>query len=284
MPRIAIVSATSARHLDEDLPLLSRALDRAGLEHETVVWDDPTIDWSSFDLAVIRSTWDYVPRRDEFVAWARSVPRIANAAEIVAWNTDKRYLRDLARAGIAVTPTTWFEPGDPAKLPDEEIVVKPAISGGARDTARYAPEAHAAALEHVARLQAEGRTVMVQPYLRRVDADGETAVLFFGGVFSHAIRKGPILIPGTGYVEGLFAQEDIRPRDPSDAERALAERTLACVPGGAASLLYARVDLVPGPDGSPLVLELEITEPSVFLPYAPGAADRFVRAIADRLA
>jgi glutathione synthase/RimK-type ligase-like ATP-grasp enzyme len=281
---IALVTAAAARHLDEDLPLLSRALGDARLDHEIVVWDDASVDWARFDLAVVRSTWDYAPRRDEYVAWARQVPRLANPADVIAWNTDKRYLRDLARAGIAVTPTTWIEPGDAPRIPDGEIVVKPAVSAGARDTARYAPDARASAIEHVKRLQAEGRTAMVQPYLSGVDEHGETALLFFGGVFSHAIRKGPILIPGAGCVEGLFAKEDISPRAPSEAERALAERTLERVPGGRDRLLYARVDVVPGPDGAPMVLELELSEPSVFLGHAPGAAERFARAIAARAA
>lgn len=280
MPRVALVTATAARHLDEDLPPLSDALERAGIDHEIVVWDDASVDWTRFARVVIRSAWDYSERRDEFVAWARRVPRLSNPADIVAWNTDKRYLRDLARAGVAVTPTTWIEPGDPIQLPAGEIVVKPAISAGARDTARYAPDLHGEARAHVARLQAQGRTVMVQPYLAKVDAEGETALLFFGGAFSHAIRKGPILLPGTtSMVEGLFAKEDIRAREPSAAERALAERTLDAVPGGRAELLYARVDVVPGPDGAPMVLELELTEPSVFLPFSEGAADRFARAL-----
>ena len=284
MSRVALVTATAARHLDEDLPPLCRALGDAHLEHDIVVWDDRSVDWASFDLVVLRSAWDYAERRDAFVAWARAVPRLANPPEVIAWNTDKRYLRDLARDGVAVTPTTWIEPGDSITLPDGDIVVKPAVSAGARHTARYLPDAHAHAREHVRGLQRRGRTTMVQPYLSRIDEHGETALLFFGGVFSHAVRKGPILVPGAAVVEGLFAKEDISPREPTEAERALAERTLDSVPGGRDALLYARVDVAPGIDGAPLVLELELTEPSVFLAHAPGAAGRFARAIGARVA
>jgi glutathione synthase/RimK-type ligase-like ATP-grasp enzyme len=277
-----LVTASAARHLDEDLPALAAALDALGVEPAIVVWDDARVDWTGFDLAVVRSTWDYVPRRDAFVAWARGVPRLANPADVVAWNTDKRYLRDLAGAGIAVTPTTWVEPRDSARLPDGEIVVKPAVSAGANDTARYAANERARAEEHIARLQREGRTAMVQPYVSSVDAHGETALLFFGGAYSHAIRKGPILSASRTDVEGLFAREDIASREPSAAERALAERALDAVPGGRGALLYARVDVILGEGGTPMVLELELAEPSVFLAFDGGAAGRFARAIAER--
>ena len=286
MPKIALVTAAEAVSLDQDLPPLTQALTARGAEVDVVVWDDPKAVWSGYDAVVVRSTWDYAPRRDELVAWARRVSSpLHNPARVLAWNTDKRYLADLARKGVPVTPTAFVAPGEAAVFPEHEVVVKPTISGGAKDTARYLPAEHAAARAHVERLTAAGRTAMVQPYLASVDARGETALLYFGGVFSHAITKGALLKRGAGLVEGLFAEETVATRTPTDAELRVAEAALDAVPaevGGRGALLYARVDLVLGDDGAPMVLELELTEPSVFLPYAEGAAARFATAILAR--
>jgi glutathione synthase/RimK-type ligase-like ATP-grasp enzyme len=295
LPRVALATCRQLPVGDEDGPALLAACAAAGLDVDWRVWDDPAVDWSSYDLVVIRSTWDYPLRRDEFLAWAGSVPRLANPAEVVRWNTDKRYLTDMARAGVPVVATRWLEPGDEVRLPENgDYVVKPAVSAGGHDTARYAPEHAQAAREHAARLLAAGQRVMVQPYLTAVDDAGETALLYCGGDYSHAVRKGPLLTGPDAVVEGLYRPETIEPREPTPAERAIADAALAAVPvragpdragpDRASPLLYARVDLLPGPDGAPLLLELELTEPSFFLGAAPGAADRFARAVAAHVA
>jgi glutathione synthase/RimK-type ligase-like ATP-grasp enzyme len=272
-PRVALISCQALPDLDPDDRLLATALDARGVRAEPAVWDAP-VDWAAFDLAVIRSPWDYPTRRDEFVAWAHTVPRLANPAAVVAWNTDKRYLRALASSDVPVVPTTWVEGGwEPAGA--GEIVVKPAIGAGSIDTGRYdlaRADQRDLAVAHVERLRAAGRLVMVQPYLPTVDTAGETAMLFFGGAYSHAIGKGPLLTgPGVA-TEGLYREEDITAREPSAAEHAVAEKVLGALPF--ADLLYARVDLLPGPDGEPVVIEVELTEPSLFLGSAAGAADR----------
>ncbi|MBK9178032.1 MAG: hypothetical protein IPM45_00430 [Acidimicrobiales bacterium] len=281
---VALVTAAGARDLDEDLPPLLRALSVVGVRAEVAVWDDPAVDWARFGLVVVRSTWDYAARRDEFLAWAvavEAVTRLRNRAAVLRWNTDKRYLGDLAAAGVPVPDSAWFAPGEAVALPPHEgLVVKPSVGAGSVDAGRYGAGERDDAAAHVARLQAGGRHALVQPYLTSVDEEGETALVYLGGVLSHAVRKGPLLVPGTSIVGGLFAEEDIRPRQPTDAQRRVAERALAAVPGGAATLLYGRVDLVAGPGGEPVVLELELTEPSVFLDHAPGAAERFAAAVA----
>jgi hypothetical protein len=286
--RVALVTCAELPELDADDQSLVPALAAAGITAVPAVWDDETVDWSAFDLAVVRNTWDYPKRRAEFTAWAASVPQLANAADVIAWNTDKRYLRQLAGAGIPIVPTTWVDPGDPVDLtaaPDAEIVVKPAVSVGSVDTGRYRlPEQADLATAHIERLQAAGRTVMVQPYLADVDTAGETALLFIGGVFSHAIRKGPILTGPDQGVESLYQEESITPRTPSPAEHALAARVLAALPFDPAALLYARVDLLPAASGDPVVIEVELTEPSLFLTTADGAADRLATAIAAAVA
>lgn len=275
MRKIALVTAARAGDLDEDMVPLLKALPGT----EPVIWDDPRVDWSAFDAAIVRSTWDYASRRDEFLRWAGRASRstrLWNPEPILRWNTDKRYLRGLS--GLPVVPTHWIEPSDRIEIPfGGEFVVKPSISAGAKDTARYGDPA--AGREHILRLQREGRTVMVQPYLKAVDDAGETGLVYLGGEYSHAIRKGPILLPSLRYVEGMFAKEDISARTPSAAERDLAERVIDRVPGGRRELLYARVDVAPGP----MLLELEATEPSLFLGVAPGSAERLARAILARL-
>jgi hypothetical protein len=273
--------------LDPDDELALGPLKDRGITAEPAVWDDPDVDWAAYDLAVIRSTWDYYPRRAEFLAWAQRVPRLANPPAVLAWNTDKRYLRELAVAGVPTTPTTWIEPGQEWTPPAEgEVVVKPAISGGGLDTGRYDltdPHERDLAARHAGRLADAGRPVMVQPYLAAVDEHGETALLWLGGRYSHAIRKGAMLTGPDVGVEGLYREEQITAREPSPEQVAVAERVLAAVPFDPADLLYARIDLVPDGAGAPLLLEIELTEPSLFLGTAPGAPERFADAVAARL-
>lgn len=276
-PRVAYVTSRDAPDLEAATALAAFTAD--GLDARTAVWDDPAADWSQYDLAVVRSTWDYTPRRDAFLAWARhaaAVTVLCNPPAVLERNTDKTYLRDLADAGTPVVPTAWVAPGqrltaDAAPWP--ELVVKPTVSAGARDTVRTTDPAVAAA--HADALTAAGRTAMVQPYLPSVDTEGETSLVFVGGSFSHAIRRGPML----SGPDGRFADELRRP----DADQtAVAEQVLAAVPERA-DLLYARVDLVRDRDGAPLLIELELTEPRLFLQYDADAPARLAAAVRTRL-
>jgi glutathione synthase/RimK-type ligase-like ATP-grasp enzyme len=282
--RIALVTCRPGPEVgtDRDLPGLVAALRQAGARAEAVVWDDPDADWASFDLAVLRSTWDYSWRAAEFVAWAHrcgTLTRLANPPEVVRWNTDKRYLGDLAAAGVPVVPTRYLAPGDAPDLPGEgEYVVKPTSGAGARFAARYTPAEHATAVRHLQRLHAEGFTAMVQPYMKGIDAAGERALQFFGGRLLHASRKRAVLTPGTPYDERKAAHPGLEPWSPTPAELAVAERALAAVPG-TPELLYARVDLVDGEDGEPRVMELELVEPNLFLDLHPGSVTGVVEAV-----
>jgi glutathione synthase/RimK-type ligase-like ATP-grasp enzyme len=281
MVRVAQVTSAASRTLDEDVPLLAAALAALGIESELAAWDDPGADWDTYALAVVRSTWGYAPRRAEFVSWAERVPRLANPAPVLRWNTDKAYLQRLPDAVTAGMYLVHVADRDipaghvPAKPPpfDGDVVVKPSVGAGSIDVARHA--SHGAAQTHVRRLQSSGRTAMVQPYLHAVDDRGETALVYFDGEYSHAIRKGPMLRPDIRIVGGLYAQEEIATCEPTAAERATADRIMA---RAARDLLYARVDLADG-----LLLEFEATEPSLFLAYEPGAAARLAGAIARRL-
>ncbi|WP_246613436.1 ATP-grasp domain-containing protein [Paractinoplanes bogorensis] len=272
----------------DDLPLRD-ALRARGIEAEAVSWDDATTDWASYDLVVIRSPWDYVPRREEFIAWAHRVPRLLNPADVLEWNTDKRYLGELARSGLPVTPTEFVSPSETWTPPRTgEWVVKPTVSAGSQDTGRYVlPEQAGLAAAHVTRLTSAGRTAMIQPYLAAVATLGETALIYLpddtGDLsYSHAIRKGPMLRgPGEGAHDP--GSEQIDPREPTEAERRAGDRVLEAIPGGTKRLLYARVDLIPGPDGDPLLVELELAEPSLFLRSAEGATRRLTEAVLSRL-
>ena len=281
IPMLALITVHAARPLDEDLPPLVAALTARGIAFEVVDWDNPDVDWSRFDTAVLRSTWDYIDRFAEFSAWIDRVEaqtRLLNPAEVVRWNTHKGYLIELAARGIPIVPTRLLRPGE--RLPpiaDGEWVIKPAIGAGSRDARRFCDDPQGAAA-HAQRLLDSGRDVLLQPYLARVDQAGETALIYFGGRYSHAIRKGPLLAPNADATAKLFAPEQIVARQPAAEELALAERVLAALPFPG-SPLYARVDLLRDENGDPVLLELELTEPSLFFPYAQGSVERFVDAL-----
>ncbi|MFE7892234.1 RimK family alpha-L-glutamate ligase [Streptomyces sp. NPDC057412] len=283
-PRIALVTCRPRPDVseDRDLPVLVRALREAGAGADAVIWDDDGVDWGAYDLAVIRSTWDYSWRAAEFLDWAGrcgAATRLANPAAVVRWNADKRYLGDLAAAGVPVVPTRYVAPGDTPGLPGgHEFVVKPTSGAGARFAARYAPHEHGTALRQLARMHADGLTAMVQPYVRAIDTGGERALQFYGGRLLHASRKGAVLTSGTPYDQRKVAHPGLEPWTPTPAELSVAERALAAVPD-AAGLLYARVDLVDGDDGRPQVMELELVEPNLFLSVHPGSVAPVTEAI-----
>jgi glutathione synthase/RimK-type ligase-like ATP-grasp enzyme len=289
VPRIALVTCRPGPEVnpDPDLPELVRALEDAGADATAPAWDDSAVDWASFDLVVIRSTWDYSWRAAEFLAWAdkcAELTRLANPAPVVRWNTDKHYLGDLAAAGVPTVPTRYIAPGGTAALPDShEYVVKPTSGAGARFAARYTPDEHDTAVRQLARMHAEGFTAMVQPYVRAIDTRGERALQFFGGRLLHASRKRAVLTPGTPYDARKTAHPGLEPWQPTSAELAVAEQALSAVPG-APDLLYARVDLVDGEDGTPCVMELELVEPNLFLSLHTASLPEVARAIVDAAA
>lgn len=286
LPDVVLATCSVLPDLDPDEGSLIPALRACGLAAEARVWDDPSVPWADVPLVVVRSTWDYAERRDDFLAWCARVPRVLNSVPVITWNTDKTYLRTLAAAGIPIVPTLWI--GTDTRvgqvvLPDGDLVVKPSISSGAQHTSRYRGADQDAAREHVERLLDDGRETMVQPYINSVDTDGETGLIYIDGAFSHAIRKGPLLRTPGIVTDRLWAIEDITPRSPDEDERSLADAVLDALPWPREELLYARVDVVRGDDGAPLLLELELAEPSLFLGLGSGAAARLAGAIARRV-
>jgi glutathione synthase/RimK-type ligase-like ATP-grasp enzyme len=273
--------------------LLSAALKAAGAEPSFVVWDDPTVDWDSYELVLIRSTWDYTDKRDAFLGWAERLgARLRNPPALVRWNSDKRYLAELEAAGLPVVPTRFVEPGEEPPALDGELVIKPVVSAGARDTGRFGHAARSAAEALLGRLALEGRAAMVQPYLAAVDSEGETAIVFFGGSESHVLRKRAVLRPdeeapirrqGIAAAEVMFDEDLVGGGEATEDQRATAAEILDWVAERFEAPLYARVDLARGTDGRPVLLELEAVEPNFYLHTSPGAAARLAEAVLDDL-
>lgn len=279
---VALATMGRAGHGDAESALLIDALAERGVRAALVVWDEPR-DWSGVPLVVSRSPWDYTERHAEFVAWARSVAeatRLVNPAELIAWNSHKGYLAELADAGVPVVPTTLLR-SDAAEdvraaalaAHGPALVVKPAVSAGARGTLRV-DAATEEAREHLAALLDAG-DALVQPYLPQVE-DGEVSLLLFGGELSHAVRKLP--------ADGDFRVQEMHggrlvDHEPTSAERAVAAAVLDAVPWPVA---YARIDLVTTGDG-PLLMEAELIEPELFLGRDPAAAGRFADALVGLL-
>lgn len=265
-PRIVLAACPALPEGDGDDAGLVAALGRRGLHARWLSWDDPaTLD---ADLVILRATWDYIDRLDEFLAWSKQVRNLLNPPKVVAWNTDKRYLADLAEDGVPTVPSRFFAPDERVRLPEsDEVVVKPAVGVGSVGALPFSD--HGDARRHAAALQAQGRTVLVQPYDARIE-DGETALVFLAGKQSHAFAKGPILPrPGEAPVfdaSGTYAEETLTPADPDfevwDAGYAALASAAAHLDMAPGELLYARVDVIGG-RSDPQVLELELVEPSL---------------------
>jgi glutathione synthase/RimK-type ligase-like ATP-grasp enzyme len=264
---LALVTSAAAHALDTDLPLLLTEL----AEARVVTWDDRSVDWSAFGAVVIRSTWDYHAHLGPFLEWARSVAAVTalwNPPPLIEWNVDKRYLVELAASGIPIVPTRFVGVGDVMPPCAGDIVVKPSVGAGSVDVRRFGGDP-AAAHAHIDVLRARGAVAMVQEYMSAVDDHGETGMVFVGGAFSHAFRKEAILASAVEWEAGLFAREQVAASTPSREERALGELVVATLPPTA----YARVDVLPTDDG-PVLLELEVVEPSLFLHLDPAAPAR----------
>lgn len=280
--RMALVTCERPTECDEDVDFLAPALRRSGVEVETPAWSDPRVDWSGFGLVKLSSPWDYHERPDGFRAWLAAtaeVTNLQNPLPILEWNLDKRYLRELDGAGVPTIPTLWSEPGGEAEtltrvaeLGWERVVIKPTVDLGAMNLVRV----EAAMAERL--LGRYERPVLVQPYLPSIATAGEVSLVYLAGTLSHALRKRPAA--GDFRVQPLYGGTH-EPIEASGAELEAGERALAAAPGDP---LYARVDLVYGEEGGPLVIELELIEPALYLDVAPRSADLLARAMLARAA
>jgi glutathione synthase/RimK-type ligase-like ATP-grasp enzyme len=265
-------------------------MEEAGLDAVPVVWSDPAADWSTFDLVVASGAWDNIHRVEAFLDWIAMVADelgvpMVNSPETLRWNLDKRYLRELEADGVPIVPTRWVGPDDDDDLTGferlaAELVVKPNISGGGFQTARYEAHERAAARAHVAALGAAGRTAMVQPYQCAVDDDGEVGLVFLGGRFSHAVHKDPMIRRGAGPRDSLIENQVVTAATATPAQLALGRQAVDAAEARHGPTTYARVDAVPGPDGTSLLLELELLDPVLFLTTDPPSAARLAGVVA----
>jgi glutathione synthase/RimK-type ligase-like ATP-grasp enzyme len=276
--RVAIVTCKGAD--DPDNPALFAALAAADLEAALVDWDDPTIHWNEFDLVVVRSTWDYPSRREEFLDWTRSMPNIVNPTDVIEYSSDKHYLADLEARGLRIIPSHFCDVGEEPEFFDVDFVVKPCVGAGSLHVERYRPDETTRARQHVAALHAEGRDALIQPYINSVDTHGERAIIFVDGSYSHAMTKGAMLnVPATER-DFLYRREQMSLAEGEADAIEYAAEVLSTL--GYSTLLYARVDLV-ATIRSWLVMELELVEPSLFLPFHEPAAHALAVGIKRRL-
>ena len=271
--RLRVATCAVLPEPDADEAPLAAALTRAGFDHELVAWDDPSVDWDAPIPTIIRSTWNYALDVTAYLAWidrAAKSAAIWNPPSIVRGNVHKRYLLELAARGVPVVPTTLVEPGATIAVQSQRVVIKPEVGAGSLN-ARVFEAGDIAAIAHCASITARG-AALVQPYLRSVEDYGERSLVWIDGELSHAIRKSPRFSGDNETVSG--------PMPIGDDERAVALAALAPI---ANQILYARCDLARDEQGQPMVMELELVEPSLFFAKHPPAADRFVAALARRL-
>jgi hypothetical protein len=267
-------------YVDPDSPFLLDALREVGLEGELAVWDDASVDWDRFALTVVRSTWDYTPRRDDFLTWARGVSRLCNPYDVLEYSSDKHYLEDLGAAGLRIVPSIFCDVGDQPVFPRGDFVVKPCVGAGSIDAERYSTDQLEEARAHVRRLHDVRRDVLIQPYVASVDEVGERALVFIDGSFSHAMIKGAMLNTPAPERDALFRIEQMKVARADEHAVAFAQRVLDALEWR--DLLYARVDVVRTDSGWAL-MELELVEPSLFLQFDDDAASRLASGIAARL-
>lgn len=299
-PRLTLATCTDHPTLHPGEEGLPEALARRGIDARVAAWDDPDVDWSEAGVVVVRAVQNYATKRDQFLSWARSIPKILNNADVLEWNSDKHYLQEFARRGLSTIDTVWLEPEQNltkhqvhTRFPSQgEFVVKPAISGGARDAGRYTARdavSRMEAIQHAYQLLCDGRSVMVQRYLSSVDEHGETALIYLNGVFSHAVGIEALL-------HGSISQQDdvptgvVRRREATAAELKTGEESRAAIHGFIKSrlgrdlqLLFSRIDLVEGPDGKPTVMEVSLVDADLYTSAVPDAVEEFAEAIAARI-
>lgn len=285
MPRARIAIATCAFYDREmvDDELLATALCERGCEVQAVAWDEAGTDWSAFDLCLVRSTWDYHDKHPEFLEWARRVEAAAglqNPADLIAWNSEKTYLRELAEAGVSTVPTVWVDRSSDTSLEDvlaqrgwDEAVVKPIVDLGARNLHRVRAGEGSPALK----LTLERGGAMVQPFLPSLESEGELSLTYIDGKLTHAVRKRAAA--GDFRVQSIWGGS-VERAEPEAVEVELAEQALAQLPQ---TPLYARADLVADPDARPRLIELELIEPNLYLTHHPPAAEALAEAALLRI-
>lgn len=281
--RLALATCEELPQLDEDGQGVVAGFAALGVEATPLVWTNAEAPFSDFDATVIRTCWDYAPVREQFLDFAHSQVVLRNTASLITWNTDKRYLEDFHQAGFPVPESLYLAPGEMADFPEGRVVVKPSVGAGSRGARCFEANDVSSAISHAQELHRLGATALVQPYLEAVDFHGEAALIFFGGIFSHAVNKAAMLsVGGSGRTldaTGLAFAENITPHTPTADEFVLAHEVVGWFDEPPP---YVRVDLLPDKNG-PVIVEVELVEPSLFFSFTTGGEERYARAILDSL-
>ncbi|MDO4888075.1 MAG: glutathione synthetase [Actinomycetaceae bacterium] len=301
-PIVTLVTCSELPDLDADEAALPDALRARGVEPRVAVWDDPEVDWSQAGVVVARSVRDYADKREDFLAWARSVPRLLNPAGLMEWNSDKHYLLELSRRGLPTIPTTWLEPDHEyskhqvhTRFPAfGDFVVKPAVSSGGRGTGRYTatdPTSRGEAIHHAMQELEQGHSVMVQRYLEEIDRSGEVSLVYLNGMPAYRVEKEPMLHPSFRS-DDQVQEEVVRSLDADEDEWRWGEQIRAAIHAYTLDIngrdelpLYNRVDIVRGGSGNDndfYVMEISLIDASLYLSADPQHLAKFADAIVAR--
>ena len=298
-PKVTLVTCKSMPNLFKGEEGLLDELAARGCDPQVKVWNDPDVDWSEAGMVVVRSVSDYASDRAAFLEWTKQLRRVQNSADVLNWNTDKHYLKDLSALGMPTIPTNWLEPEQNlskhqihTRFPAfGEFVVKPAVSSGVRDIGRYTTvdtRQRQAAMRQVQGLLGDGRSVMIQRYVEEIDLHGEISLVFFNGLVSHAVEKRSALHPAS--VSDAAVHEAVVTAEAADSVawkwgeeiRRVLHGYVRSRLGHDEQFLFNRVDLVPDGKGSFLVMEVSLVDADLYLAATPGALGNFADAISAR--
>lgn len=278
--------AYHAINVSNEDDLLLTFLHSKGINIVKEIWNDPNVIWENYDTAIIKSPWDYFDHIKEFYRWLENMDRLnirlLNPSSVLRWNADKHYLADIREAGLRVTPTIFLSKDEPfafgeffAAFETDKLIVKPVVSGGAKNTFKVTPENEEEISIKLKQLLNE-EDFIVQPFLKEIEDAGELSFLFFGGKFSHAVLK--TAAEGDFRVQSTFGGS-VQLQEPSVE---LITKAQAYINVYARDCLYARVDVVVI-DGDLMLMELELIEPYLFLDTHEQAFDNYYKALFNLL-
>lgn len=299
-PKVTLVTSLQYPHLREDEQALPQLLEKSGITVELQAWNDESVDWDNAGVCILRSLGDYDSKSEKFLEWAKSIKRLMNPIDIISWNKDRHFLKDLAAEGINIVPTIWLESGlhlskiqVHSRFPAAgDFVVKPAVYTGGVDVGRYCANSVASrgeAIEHAMNLLSDGYSVMVQKYLDEIDHKGEISLIYFNGLLSHVVEKEPILHSSYSYGDSVPMEEykkiDITPEiwEFSEKVRAALHKKITATAGHDILPLYARIDIVPDDDGGFYLMDASLIDSRLYFNAGEEFIEKFANAIAARV-
>lgn len=283
LPSFVTWDVPNLDELFEEDRLLLRGFQAQGFEASSVVWNNPAIDWNQYDVALIRSTWDYLDEQEHFLRVLAAIDasscRLFNPPAAVRWNMDKRYLFDLAHWGVPIIPT--YAATDATALRQVfldrgwgQAVLKPTVGLGAAYSQRVPVGEIEAALAALSAAQ-PGHQYLIQPFIESITSEGEWSFIYFNGQLSHVLLKKPAA--GDYRVQGIYGGT-VQPAEPAPRDLRQAEAVLAGLP---LDVLYARLDFIRAGEEL-LIIEVELIEPIFSFNLVPASVDRLVTATRDR--